>query len=218
MKKNIAVIGIGRFGFALVKTLSTLKSEVLTIDTNEEVLQKVSKYSDREVVCDSTKIDALRDLDIQNYDTVVVAIGNNMHATIMTTINLVELKVPNIIVRVDQAEYVPVLTKLGATKVMVPEEQSAVSYAHQLTSLNFIDYYDIQGDFGIVQMKCPDNYKSKTLIDVDPRNKYNVNIVGIIRNGKFFIPKGTDNIEPNDDLLVVGADADLDKFSESLHA
>ena len=62
MKKNIAVIGIGRFGFALVKTLSTLKTEVLTIDTNEEVLQKVSKYSDREAVCDSTKIDGLKDL------------------------------------------------------------------------------------------------------------------------------------------------------------
>ena len=216
MKKNIAVIGIGRFGFSLVKTLSTLKAEVLTIDTNEEALQKVAKYSDREVVCDSTKIDGLKDLDIQNYDTVVVAIGNNMHATIMTTINLVELKVPNIVVRVDLSEYVPVLTKLGATKVFVPEEQSAVSYAHQLTSLNFIDYYDIQGDFGIVQMKCGSNFKSRTLIDMDSRNKFNVNIVGIIRNGKFFIPKGVDTVEPNDDLLVVGADIDLDKFSISL--
>ena len=218
MKKNIAVIGIGRFGFALVKTLSTLKTEVLTIDTNEEVLQKVSKYSDREALCDSTKIDGLKDLDIQNYDTVVVAIGNNMHATIMTTINLVELKVPRIVVRVDQAEYVPVLTKLGAHKVIVPEEQSAISYAHQLASLNFSDYYDIQGDFGIVQMKCGSTFIAKTLIDLDSRNKYNVNIVGIIRNGKFFIPKGTDTVEPQDDLLVVGADVDLDRFSKSLHS
>lgn len=213
MKKNMAVIGIGRFGLSLVKTLSTLNTEILTIDISEEVLKAASPYSDKEAICDTTKIDGLRDLGVSGYDVVIVSIGNNIHATIMTTINLVELGVKEIVVRVDNSEYTPVLRKLGATKVIVPEEQSAVSYAHQLASINFTDYYDIKGDYGIVEMTIPEVFKAKQLIELDIRNKHNVNIVGIIRDGKFFIPKGTDEVLPLDNILIVGADTDLNKFS-----
>ena len=216
MRKSIAVIGIGRFGFSLVKTLSTLKADVLTIDKSEEVLKKAADYATKEAICDATKIEALKDLGLSNFNTAVVAIGNDIHATILTTINLVELGVPDIIVRVDQDEYIPVMTKLGASRVIVPEESSAVSFAHQLVSSNFIDYYDIQGDYGIVKMNVPKDFIAKPLVEYDARNVYEVNIVGIIRIGKFFIPRGTDEILPNDTLLAIGRHENLNKFSASL--
>ena len=146
----------------------------------------------------------------------VVAIGNNIHASIITTINLVELKVPEIIVRVDNADYIPVMNKLGASRVIVPEESSAVSFAHQIVSVNFADYYDIQGDFAIVKIQVHKGYKPKSLIELDSRNKYGVNVVGIIHNGKFFIPKGTDIVEEGDELMVIGAHENLNRFSLSL--
>lgn len=216
MKKSIAIIGIGRFGFSLVKTLSTLKADVLTIDKNEEALKKVTEYATKEAIADASKIESLRDLGLQNYSTAVVAIGNDIHATIMATINLVELGVPDIIVRVDDDEYIPVMNKLGASRVIVPEESSAVSFAHQLVSTNFADYYDIQGDYGIVKLRVPSYYKATPLIDIDARNQFAVNIVGIIRNGKFFIPRGTDSINPNDQLLSIGTHENLNKFSSFL--
>ncbi len=216
MKKNIAVIGIGRFGFSLVKTLSTLKADVLTIDTKEEALQKAAQYATKEAICDSTKIEALRELGLSNYNTAVVAIGNDIHATIMTTINLVELGVPDITVRVDEEEYIPVMNKLGANRVIVPEESSAVSFAHQLVSTNFADYYNIQGNYGIVKIFVPDGFESTQLTDVDARNRYSVNVVGIVRNGRFFIPKGTDTFQSGDQLLLIGTHENLNKFSSSL--
>lgn len=213
MKKSIAVIGIGRFGSQLVKTLSTLDADVLTIDRSEDAIRGVQDYATKEAIADSTKIDALRDLGLSNYNTAIVAIGGDIHATIMTTINLVELKVPDIIVRVDNDEYIPVMNKLGASRVIVPEESSAVSFAHQFVSSSFADYYDLQGDYGIVKMVIPHDYQTTLLVDLDLRNKFNINVVGIIRFGKFFIPRGTDSIEPNDQLLLIGTHENLNNFS-----
>lgn len=215
MKKSIAVIGIGRFGFSLAKTLSALKNDVIIIDKNKDAAEKVADYAIRDAICDSTNIGALRDLGIGSIDTAVIAIGNDIHATIMTTINLVELGVKNILVRVDQAEYIPVMTKLGATRVIVPEESSAVSFAHQISSNTFLDYYNIQGEYGIVKIEAPKSIVSRELTDIDARNKFNINVVGIVRNGRFFIPKGTDVFKEGDQLFLIGSQEDLNKFSSS---
>ena len=108
------------------------------------------------------------------------------------------------------------MNKLGASRVIVPEESSAVSFAHQIVSVNFADYYDIQGDFAIVKIQVHKGYKPKSLIELDSRNKHGVNVVGIIHNGKFFIPKGTDIVEEGDELMVIGAHENLNRFSLSL--
>lgn len=204
MKKSFVVIGLGRFGLCIVKTLSQLKCDVLAIDQSNDCVARAAEYIQNCAVCDATKKANLHDLSVQNCDHAIVAIGNNLQATILATINLHELGVKKITVRVDDEEYIPVVTRLGATDIIIPEESAAISLSHQIVSDNILDYYKIKKEYGVSQLKVKSSFEPTILIDLDTRNKFDVNIVGIIRNDDFFIPRGTDKIIPYDVLLVVG--------------
>ncbi len=217
MKKSFAIIGLGRFGLGIVKTLSELKCDVLAIDVRRDSVEKAAEYNNHCVICDATKKANLKELGINNIDHAVVAIGNNLQSTILTTINLKELGVPHITVRVDEEEYISVMERLGATDVIIPEEASSISLANQIVSDNVLDYYKVKKEYSMMQIKVRKLFKARTLIDIDSRNKYNVNIVGIIRNEEFFIPKGTDEIRAEDILLIIGKTNNIIKFDNSIN-
>lgn len=216
MKKSFLIIGLGRFGLALVKTLSNLKCEVLAIDMDEESVNEASQYISHCLVCDATKLHNLEELSLSNIDHAVVAIGNNLQASILTTINLKELKVKHITVRVDQHEYVSVMERIGADDTIIPEEASAISLANQIMSDTIIDYYDVADEYGIVQIQVPEDFKEKSLIELDPRNNFDINVIAIIREEKFFIPKGNDVIKANDIVMVIGKKNKITKFDHYL--
>lgn len=216
MKKSFIVIGLGRFGLNIVKTMADLKCPVIAIDINEEQVKKAAHFVEHCAACDSTKKEVLEELGVKNIDHSIVAIGNNLLATILTTINLVELGVKNITVRVDDAAYVALLKRVGATEVIIPEEASAKSLANQLVSDNFLEYFRIDASNGVVQIRIPDDFKPITLIQLDSRNRFDVNIVGITREGKFSIPKGVDTIMPGDILLAVGKSSKILKLDEAI--
>lgn len=211
-EKNFLVIGLGRFGLSIVKQLSTLTSNIIAVDIDESRVMLASEYVDQCLICDCTKKRTLIDIGIKNVDHAVVAVGNNLQATILITINLKELGVKNITVRVDDQEYIEVLERLGADDVIVPEEESAISIANQIMSDSFLDYYKISNDYGIVKIMIGDNFASRSLIDMDVRNKFDVNITGIIRDNKFFMPKGNDKINAGDIVLVLGKISCIDRF------
>ncbi|KAI4453877.1 aminotransferase class iii [Holotrichia oblita] len=171
MKKTFVVIGLGRFGLAIVKTLSELKCDVLAIDVSEERVSKASAFINHCVICDSTKKESLKELAIGNVDYAIVAIGNNLQATVLTTINLSDLGVKNITVRADDEEHIKIMEKLGATHVMIPEVASAKSLANQLVHNSFLDYYNIDSEHGIVQIKIPERFRARTLAELDARNR-----------------------------------------------
>lgn len=217
MKKSFAVIGLGRFGLSIVKTLSELKCDVLAIDQDNERVSKASEYIQNCAVCDATKKVYLHDLAVQNVDHAIVAIGNNLQATILATINLHELGVKKITVRVDDEEYISVVNRLGATDIIIPEESAAVSLAHQIVSDNILDYYKIKKEYGVSQLRVKKGFNPIVLIDLDSRNKFDVNIVGIIRKEDFFIPRGTDKVIGEDILLVVGKATKVLKLDQYLN-
>lgn len=155
---------------------------------------------------------------MQNIDHAVVAVGNNLQATILITINLKELGVKNITVRVDEPEYIEIMERLGANEVVVPEEASATSLANQIMSNSFLNYYKVNKDFGIVQILVNDSFEAKSLIEMDVRNRFDVNITGIIRNGTFFMPKGNDTVQANDIILALGKMSHINKFDIYLNA
>lgn len=218
MKKSFVVIGLGRFGLGVAQTLTNLNVDVLAIDQNEEAVVKASDTITHCVICDSTNENNLRRLGVGNVDHAIVAIGSSIQATILTTIVLKELNVPIITVRVDDDYFVPIIMKLGATEVISPEKVAAKQLANRVISDTFMDYYNISDEYAVVQVAVNPKFKPIVLVDLDSRNKFDINIVMINRDGKFFIPKGTDEILPNDSILVLGKLAKVTKFDQYINS
>lgn len=204
MRKSFVVIGLGRFGASVARALKSLHCDILAMDRNEECVKDIARDVEHCIIADSTKIDTLKDIGVASIDHAVVAIGNNLEASILTTMNLKSLGVKNITVRSDFINYREMFYKLGATDVIIPEEASAVSLANQIASDAILDYYQVDLNYAIVKIAVGEKFESKTLIDLDLRNNFDVNIVGIIHNNEFYIPRGTDKLESNDVVVLVG--------------
>ena len=122
-----------------------------------------------------------------------------------------------ITVRVDDSEYSNVLERLGADEVLIPEDDAGRQYAKQILSDTMLDYYSIDQEHAIVQIAIPHDFAEHSLLELDYRIKYDINIVGIIRSGKFFLPKGSDTIKPLDAILVVGRNLKITKFDKAIN-
>ena len=212
MKKSFIVVGLGRFGQSVAKTIESLKGEVLAVDVNEEEVRRVSESVTRCAICDSTSLAALKELGAENMTDGIIAIGNDLQAAILTLMNLKELGVQRVIVRLSDKTYAPIFERLGADRLVIPEEDFGVSLAHSLVSRNVSDYYQIASKYSIVRLKVGDTLEEKTLTDMDARNRYDVNIIGMFRGEEFFIPKATETVHPGDELLVIGKNDKVNRF------
>lgn len=212
MKKSFIVVGLGRFGHSVATTIEELKGEVLAVDTNEDEVRAVADKVTRCAICDATSISALKELGVENMTDGIIAIGDDLQASVLTLMNLKELGVGRVIVRVSNKAYAPIFERLGADKLVIPEEASGVTLAHSLVSNNVSDYYQIASRYSIVRMKVGEAFAEKTLIDMDCRNNYDVNIIGIFRGGEFSIPKATDLVHAGDELLVIGKNDKISRF------
>lgn len=217
MKKSFIVIGLGRFGMSVIKTLNSLTSSVIGVDIDESRVLLASQEIEKCYVCDCTKKSTLEELGVKNVDHAIVSIGNNLQATILTTINLKELGVKKITVRIDDSQYENVMERLGADEIIIPEESAGSMFARQIMSDTILDFYSIDKDFAVVQMSVKSSFKEVTLEDLNARNEFDINIVGITRDGKFFLPKGNDKIQPNDVVMVVGKITKINRFDRRIN-
>ena len=217
MRKTFLIIGLGRFGMAIIKTLGELNADVIAIDVNEKAVEEASSYVEHCAICDSTRINALKEIAADSYDHAVVAIGNNLQATILTIINLKELGIKKISVRVDSNEYVKVMERLGADEIIIPEDEAAISFANQIISDTILEYHPISKDFSMVKIKVGDKFEEHSIVDLDVRNKFDINIVGITRDNVFYQPKATDTIRSGDILTVFGKSSKINKFDRFLN-
>lgn len=216
-KKSYLVIGLGRFGAEVAKTLSKMNCDVLAIDKNEDSVAAVANEVDHALVGDSTKLGVLQSFGTKNITHAIIAIGNDLEASIVTLINLTKLGVSRITVRADSEEYKEIFLRMGATDVIIPEVESAVLLANEITSDTILDYYIISGNHVMVKIMVSTNLGDKTLIDLNVRNIFKINIVGIIREEEFFLPLGTDKILPNDIVVVCGTRQSINKFDKFLN-
>ena len=217
MRKSFLIIGLGRFGMAVIKTLSELNADVIAIDINEKAVEGASKYVEHCAICDSTSMTALKELAAKNYDHAVVAIGNNLQATILTIVNLKDLGLKQISVRIDSEEYASVMYRIGATEVIIPEYEAAISFSNQIISDTILEYHPINKDYSMVKISVGESFEQKTLIELDARNKFDINIVGITRGNDFIQPKATDVVKPNDVLTIFGKSSKINKFNHFLN-
>ena len=217
MKKSFVIIGLGRFGIGVVNELVSLKRDCLAIDKFEDAVKNVSQIMSNCAVADGTKIEALRELEVESVDHAIVAIGNNLQDTILTVINLRELGVKQITVRIDSDDFKDVMLRLGATDVIIPEEASAISLANQIISDTIMDYYSVHDEYSMATIVVGKNFEEITLLNLASMKRFDINIIGIKRDDKFIQPKANDLIKPGDLLTIFGPDKNITKFDAFLN-
>lgn len=215
-KKQFAVIGLGRFGSSIAKYLSEMGYEVLAIDEDSERVQDVANVVTHAVSADSTDEEALKALGIRNFDVVVVAIGQDIQASILTTLILKDLGVPTIIVKAQTELHGKVLNKIGADKVVYPERDMGLRVAHRLISPNIIEHIELSDDFSIVEMKLPSAMFDKSLKQLDIRAKYGCNVLAVKRADDMNISFPPDEpLREGDLLVIVGRNEHLNKLEQA---
>lgn len=216
MKKSFVVIGLGRFGLTLLEELSNYGNEIIGIDNDLDAVNKASNIIEQVYQADSTSEIALKNIGVQNIDHAIIAFSDNLEDIIMSYVTLKDLGIKNITVRCDQDKFVPILNKLGINDIISPTKLAAKNLASKLVSPNFIDYFQLEKDYCIVELPLLDNFKTIKLIDLNARNQFDVNILMIKRDNKIVTPKGNDELKANDILFVFGKDNSINKLSTYL--
>lgn len=217
MKKCYLVIGLGRFGMNVVKTLAKLNADVIACDINEERVQTALEYTDQCLICDPTKKKVLFDICSHRVDHAIIAIGNNLQASMLTTMNLKELGVEQITVRIDDSEYETIMRRLGATDIIIPEESSAVQLANEIANDSVLDYIEVQDDYVIITLKVASYFVTTNLASLDSRNKFDINIIGITRGETFILPHSKDEIRAEDKIVIIGRLDNIKRFQKALN-
>jgi len=217
MKRDFAVIGLGRFGGSICRELSMEGMEVLAIDIDEDRVNEFKNIASHAVIADSTDEEALKDLGIKNIDHVIVAIGDNIQASILTTVVLTDFDIKKITVKAQNDYHEKILNKIGADQVVHPERDMGKRIAHNIISNNILDYLELSDDHSIVEVKVGSKMLGKSLIDLDIRANYGCNVVAIKKGKEINVsPRAEDKLESDDILIVIGADNDLSRFEKHL--
>ena len=211
--KQFVVIGLGRFGASVAKTLYGLGHDVLAIDMDEDVVQEIADSVTHAVEMDATDENALRTLGIRNFDVAVVTIGENIQASVMATLLVKELGVKYIIAKGHSDLHAKVLKKIGADRVILPEKDMGVRVAHNLVSSSILDYIELSPDYSIIEINTPKEWHGKSLTELQLRSKYGINVMAIKRHSEINIsPVAEDKVEPDDIIVAIGSADELSKL------
>ncbi len=225
--RKFAVIGLGRFGQKLATTLTMSEAEVIAIDQNREIIEQIRDQVTHAVRLDSTDEDALRAQGIDKIDVAIVGIGQQgrgFESSILTVVNLKAIGVPRVYVRAESLIQGQVLSKIGATEVIYPEIESAQRWAYKLITPQITDKIDFAPGYSIASLIAPASFHEKTVLDLQLRQKFRVNLVSIKRGEKAEDVKRKDEIinvplpdtviYESDILMIAGSDADLAKLPQ----
>lgn len=203
--RQFAVLGLGRFGQSLVKTLIENDCDVLCCDKDIEIVNEMSKYGCHALQADVTDVHVLDQFGINNFDVVIVAIGEDMEGSILATMMAKELGAKFVIAKAKNDIQKSILEKVGADRVVLPERDMGVRIANTLITTNIIDYINLSDKFAIVEIQPEKNWVNKSILDSNVRAKYGLNIVAIKRQNHIIVsPLPSEVIEEKDILVVVG--------------
>lgn len=212
--KRVVVIGIGIFGFNIVKELYESGIEVIAIDKNKSVIQNVKDYATKAIVSDGLEKNILESLGLRENDVVIVSFGEDLASSTLITLHLKQLKIKNIIVKAPNTEYKLVLESVGATEVIIPEKEMACKIAKNLVSPNILDYIPLTEDYIICEIVPPEKFIGKTLADVHLRSNYNVNVIAVrdvLTDTLKMVPPDY-TMKDSEILVVIGKSKDIDRI------
>lgn len=213
--KQFAVIGLGRFGSSVARTLSGMGYDVLAVDANEDKVNDIMDYVTHSVQVDAMDEQALKALGIRNFDVVIVAIGQDIQTNILVTVMLKEMGVKNVVSKAITELHGKVLEKVGADKVVFPERDMGVRAAHALVSKNIMDLISLSPEYSVAELLALPEFVGKTLAGSAVRSKFGVTILAIRRLEEVIISPGPKVIiEEGDVLVIVGRNDRLKLLEE----
>ena len=177
--KSYVVIGLGRFGAELATRLYACGEEVMAIDTNDQLVDKIADRVTRAVAADARDIDVLEKLGVENFDRAVVAVGSDLASSSLITMNLKSLNVPFILCKAHDDTYRAILEKLGADRVIIPEREVADKLALGLTHAGIMEYIELSQEFGVVEMEPIPEWVGKTIREMELRTRYGLNVIAV---------------------------------------
>ncbi|OIJ21900.1 potassium transporter Trk [Anaerobacillus alkalidiazotrophicus] len=215
MKKQFAVIGLGRFGGSVCKELYKMGHEVLAIDINEERVNNYAQTSTHAVVANGTDENTLTSLGIRNFEHVIVAIGDNIQASILCTLLLKELNIKQVWVKAQNQYHHKVVEKIGADRIIHPEHDMGIRVAHYLVSEKIIDYIELSPEYSIVELMATEKVSQRTIAQLNIRAKFGCTILGLKRGDEVIVSPTPDQmVIEKDIIIIVGENNDLKRFEE----
>lgn|SRR5699024_4432177 len=218
--KNYAIIGLGRFGGSICRSLVESGQEVLAIDHNEDRVNEYMNIATHAVVGNAQDEMTLRSLGIRNFDCVIVAIGEDIQASILVTLMVKEMGVPKILAKAQNEYHARVLEKIGADRVVHPERDMGLRIAHNLVSRNILDYIELSDEFSLAEIRVTNKkFFDKSLMEMNFRQRFGLTVVAIRRgDGKVLVsPSASEIVRENDHLLVIGSTEEVEILDDKLN-
>ncbi|MBU1169535.1 MAG: TrkA family potassium uptake protein [Proteobacteria bacterium] len=215
--KQFAVIGIGKFGYYLATRLYDKGHEVLAIDTDPVLVQKIRNNVTTAVVADSTDPETLKSLGLKDIDTVIVCIGSIISNSILTSLNLLEMGVKDVMAKCLSEAHERILRRIGVNLVFFPEKDLAISLAEKLHTPNLIDYFPFMEGYSIIQIAVPSHFVGKSLKDANINYKYGVQVIAVkefIPERVTMIPTGDFIMKDSDMLTLLGPNKSLERMKK----
>lgn len=211
--KPVLVVGLGRFGGAVARTLRNMGHEVLGIDSDAALVQEYANDLTKVVEADSTDAVTLKQLGVADFEAAVVAIGTDIEASVLTVLALADLGLDNIWAKATNEKHARILERIGATHVVFPEQSMGERVAHLLNE-RLLDFIAFGDEFAIARLVAPEPIVGLPLVTSECRKKYDVTVVGVKRVGQDFIHAVPDTIIfPEDELVVSGMIRNIEKFA-----
>lgn len=212
-KKEFVVFGLGRFGKSVASSLADGGCEVLVVDNNEDKIHEMADLVTYAVKADVTDSEVMETLGISNFDGAIVAIGENLEASVMVTILAKEMGIPYVLAKVQNDIHAKVLKKVGADMVVFPEKETGIRIANKLIMGNFFDAVELSSTFSMMEIDAKNEWDGHSLKELNLRASYNINVIGIKRNGSLDINPDADKPLCRDDILIViGENIQLNKL------
>ena len=213
--KQFAVIGLGRFGRAVCASFHNMGYEVLGIDSEEKRVAQIltDQLAAHAVQLDSTEVAALKEAGVFEFDTVIVAIGNYVEESVITTMNLKEAGVPHVVAKASSEIHEKLLRKVGADHVVFPEHEMGCALARSLTKPGILDRFELDPDNSIVEVIVPEEFDSKTISELRLRARFGLNLLAVSYNGKFEInPEPNRRLRKGEAMVVIGSNKGIDQL------
>lgn len=213
--KQVAVLGLGRFGTEVTKALYNYGCEVLAVDENEDKTYEVADFATHTVTTNVAEESNLKSIGITDFDAVIIAIGDNIQASIITALICKEMGVNYIVAKAQNSKHAKVLKKIGVDYVVIPEADTAIKTARLLTHPKINDLIEIASGYSLAQIEAPKEWIGKPLIDLDIRNRYAVNVLVVIsKKGEVNAnPYGATVLTEGCKLIVGGNTSDIGALS-----
>lgn len=217
MKKQYAVLGLGKFGHSVAIALENLGCNVIVVDNCSEKIQEIADSVTYAIKGDVTEVNIMKSLGARNLDGAVIGVAENLEASIMATIITKEMGIPYVIAKASNDLHASILKRVGADAVVFPEKEMGSRIAKSIVSTNFADWIQLSDDYSMVETEVPESWIGKTLIDLRVRQRYSINVVGIIEKGEVEV-----NLDPNRPLpakailILIASNKQLQKFKQQL--